>query len=167
MKYKIDQLKRSYKKSDFKCGTTLLDTYLHKQASQDVKRKLTACFVLIDTDKNVMGYYTLSSSGIPREFAPEKMVKKMPPTYSQLPVTLLGRLAVDKSMQGNSYGELLLMDALKKSYEVSASAIGSLAVVVNPIDKKTEGYYKKFGFILLPGTKKMFLEMNYIAKLFE
>ena len=81
---------------------------------QDVKRKLSACFVLVDEDNNVKGYYTLSSTSVNRELLPENIIKKLPPSYHNLPATLLGRLAVGNIYKGQKLGELLLIDALKR-----------------------------------------------------
>lgn len=154
------------KKQEFSCGNELLDRYLHKQAKQDVKRKLSACFVLADSEGHIKGYYTLSSAGIPGEDLPEDIKKKLPPSYQDLPVTLLGRLAVSVSSQGKGIGELLLIDALKRSYYVSQE-IGSMAVIVDPIDEGALKFYQKYGFILLPDSGKMFLGMKTIEGLFN
>lgn len=158
-------LNASHKKSAFNCGKALLDNYLHVQAKQDVKRKLAACFVLADEHYNVKGYFTLSSASISKDALPEEVKKKLP-TYQDLPVTLLGRLAVDSNYKGQRLGEFLLMDALKKSYDTSSS-IGSMAVIVDPIDESAVSFYRKFGFILLPDSGKMLLPMTIISTLFE
>ena len=68
-------LNPSHKKEDFTCGKTLLDDYLHKQAKQDVKRKLAACFILADEENQVKGYYTLSGASIERQSLPEEIIK--------------------------------------------------------------------------------------------
>lgn len=158
-------LSSSHKKESFNCGKALLDNYLHKQAKQDVKKMLSACFVLPDDENNVKGYYTLSSSSIDRNLLPEEIVKKLPPSYLDLPVILLGRLAVSRNYQGQGIGEFLLIDALKRSYRVS-SEIGFMAVIVDPLDKHAVQFYKKYEFIALPDNAKMFLPMSTIAKLF-
>src|SRR5882762_2528897 len=110
MNYIIVLLHSSHKKEHFTCGKPLLDNYLHAQASQDVKRKLAACFALVD-GTSVQGYFTLSNSSIPKETLPDELKKKLP-AYKNLPVTLLGRLAVDHNSKGRGIGEFLLMDAL-------------------------------------------------------
>ena len=51
MKTTIAVLHSSHKKKKFNCGKELLDNYLQKQASQDVKRKLSVCFVFIDQEE--------------------------------------------------------------------------------------------------------------------
>lgn len=165
MSYVTVPLNAFHKKSAFNCGKALLDNYLRRQAKQDVKRKLAACFVLADEDNNVNGYFTLSSASISKDVLPVEITKKLP-TYHDLPVTLLGRLAVDSNYKGQGLGEFLLMDALKKSYDTSSS-IGSMAVIVDPIDESAVNFYRKFGFIPLPDSGKMLLPMTIIPALFE
>ncbi len=159
-------LNSKHKKAEFFCENYYLDNYIQKQASQDVRRKLAACFVIEDEEDNIEGYYTLSNAGISRELIPEKIRKKLPKAYDSVPVTLLGRLAVNKNNQGEGLGRFLLIDALKRSLEVS-KIIGSMAVVVDPIDKNAIEFYKKFGFELLPSSKRMFLPMKTIEELFK
>ena len=153
-----------YKKSAFTCGNTYLDNYLQKQAKQDIKRKLSACFVLGSEGNEIKGFYTLSNAGIPKALIPEDISKKLPRAYESLPVTLLGRLAINEKNKGQGLGKLLLIDALKRSYEVS-KVIGSMAVIVDPIDEDAIGFYNKFGFITLPDSEKMFLSMKTIEQL--
>ena len=164
MMLRIEVLEKKHEKSSFDCGYVLLDDYIKKQARQDVNKDLSACFVLVDEENIVKGYYTLSANSIRREDFPEAMQKKMPPSYINLPATLLGRLAIDNSIKGQRYGELLLLDALNRSLKTLAS-IGSLAVIVDPIDEKAQRFYSKYGFILLPTSGKMFLPMKTIKDL--
>jgi len=75
-------------------------------------------------------------------------------------------LAIDNRFQGKGIGKLLLLDALRRSCEISES-IGSFAVVVDPIDEDAERFYDKYGFIKLPASGKMFLPMNTIKTIFQ
>ena len=162
-----EPLNSNHKKSDFSCGKEMLDTYIHKQANQDVKRKLSACFVVCETGTNLIkGYYTLSNSSIPSELVPSDIRKKLPKSYELISTTLLGRLAIDDKFQGQGIGKLILIDALKRSYEISKT-LGSFAVIVDPIDQGAEKFYSKYGFIKLPDSGKMFLSMKTIGQLFE
>ncbi len=166
MNYLTVLLNSAHKKEIFRCGKPLLDDYLHKQAKQDVKRKLTACFILPDENNHVKGYYTLSSTSIERQSLSDEIIKKLPPAYHDLPATLLGRLAVSIEYQNQGLGELLLLDALKRSYTISTE-IGSMAVIVDPLDKQAQQFYNKYGFILLPDSGKMFLPMATVSNLFS
>jgi GNAT superfamily N-acetyltransferase len=164
MSVKIELLNSSLNKKDFSCGKDVLDNYLHTQASQDVKRKLCVVFAMSE-ETAIKGYYTLSNASIPAELMPEAIKKKMPGSYKALPVTLLGRLAVDARFKGQGLGGILLLDALKRSLAVAGESLGSIGVVVDPLDEDAVAFYQKFGFILLPDSGKMFLPMTDIAQL--
>ena len=69
-------------------------------------------------------------------------------------------------MNGERLGETLLIDALKRSYYTSKT-IGSMAVIVDPIDTQAKNFYLKYGFIELPDSKKMFKSMKTISSFFE
>ena len=154
----------SHRKEEFNCGKPLLDNYLHKQAKQDVKRRLAACFVLSDGG-SIKAYYTLSAAAIERRLLPQDIIKKLPPTYNDLPAILLGRLAVDTRYQGQGLGEMTLLDALKRSY-LTSNEVGSMAVMVDPLDEPAANFYGYFNFHFLPDSGKMFLPMAAIAQLF-
>ena len=162
-----ENLNSSHRKKEFSCGKDMLDNYLQKQANQDIKKKLSVCFVLKDVKTDLLkGYYTLANNSIPQNLIPNEFKKKLPESYASIPTTLLGRLAVDNRFQGKGVGKLLLIDALKRSYKISKS-IGSFAVIVDPLDKDAKIFYEKYGFMSLPDSGKMFLPMNTIKTLFE
>ena len=168
LKYSTIQYKKGQGKNEFDCGKESLNNYLARQLSQDVKKHLSAGFVALDeNESNIIGYYTLSSNSIPLELVPEKYRKKYPSTYKNIPTTLLGRLAIDKSQFGKGFGAELLIDALRRSYESSIGQIASVAVIVDPLDEEAENFYNKFGFQKLPDSGKMFLGMKEVSKLFE
>ncbi len=163
----IELLDKKHNRNDFDCGNELLNNYLKNQAGQDIKRKLSACFVLSENDTNIIkGYYTLSNNSIPLSNFQEEIQKKLPKSYSSIPTTLLGRLAIDKNFQGKGIGKILLIDALKRSYEISKE-IDSFAVIVDPIDEEAEKFYQKYDFIKLPDSGKMFIATKTLNDLFQ
>jgi predicted GNAT family N-acyltransferase len=136
---------RKHVRSDFSCGKDSLDNYIHKQASQDLKRRVATVFVLIDDPEfNVLAYYTLSSFTVDITALNEAFAKPLP-RYPLLPATLLGRLAVDNRQKGKRFGELLLIDALRKSLDVSTQ-VASLAVIAEALDEEALNFYTKYGF---------------------
>ena len=156
-----------HNRNDFSCGNDMLDNYLKLQANQDIKRKLTACFVLIENNSDIIqGYYTLSNNSIPLNDIPTKIQKRLPSSYTSIPTILIGRLAIEKKFQGKGIGKILLIDALNRCYEISKN-IGSFAVIVDPIDESAENFYNKYGFIKLQDSGKMFLAMKTVGQLFE
>jgi predicted N-acetyltransferase YhbS len=91
---------------------------------------------------------------------------KQLPRYGQLSVTLLGRLAVDRSVSGQGLGEFLLVDALRRSLE-AAQQIAAMAVIVEAKDQRAESFYRHFDFRPFQQTPlRLFLPMGQMAKLF-
>ncbi len=163
MNFLTEVLAKKHVKEGFSCGKPMLDNYLHHQSSQDVKRKLSACFVLPDPENMfIKAWYTLSSFSVKLETLPGKARKRLPPAYESIPATLLGRLAVDRSYQKQGLAKLMLIDALRRSYEASKS-VASYAVVVDPMDEEARDFYLRYGFIGFPDSPRMFLAMKTIG----
>lgn len=157
-------LEKSHNRKNFSCGVNELDIYLKQYASQDVKKRLAVCYVVADEAHNIIGYYTLSSNSINLSDIPEDLSKAL--KYAEIPVVIIGRLAVHQDYQGNRLGQNLLIDALKRIVEISA-LVGNHAVIVDPINEKAEKFYAKFGFIPLKDSKRMFLPLRTIIDLFK
>ena len=120
-------------------------------------------FVLTPDDKTVAGFYTLSQYAVELDVIPEEIARKLP-KYSHIPATLLGRLAVSTSFRGQRLGEILLLDALKRSLHGSRQ-LASFAVMVDAKDDSAMAFYKKYGFLELPKVaNRLFLPMGMIEK---
>ncbi|MEI2582663.1 GNAT family N-acetyltransferase [Scytonema sp. PRP1] len=162
--YVVEPLDAQHNRSDFECGVEPLDRYLKQQASQDMRRRIAALFVLVDQDiDSIAGYYTLAATAIRLAELPPEITKKLP-KYPLVPATLLGRLAVDQRYQGQGIGSFLLMDALRRSFN---SEIASMAVVVDAKDDKARDFYEHHQFIpFSEQSQRLYLSMTTIAKLF-
>ena len=78
----------------FSCGVEVLDKYFHEQVSQDVRRRVTACYVALEAATHaIAGYYTLAAGGVLLTDMPEATIKRLP-RYPTVPVARVGRLAV-------------------------------------------------------------------------
>lgn len=164
-KYVIEHLDKQHDKHLFSCGIDALDQYLKTQASQDIKKNVAITYVLTQHNiKQILGFYTISSIGIFPGELPNDVAKKLP-RYPVLPGILLGRLAVDQHSQRNKIGAFLLLDALKRSLEVSHH-IGIVAVIVDAKDDVAVDFYQHFGFLSFPENKhRLFLPMGIIEQL--
>ncbi len=160
----IEPLNTTHGKADFHCDVEALDRYIHKQAGQDIKRRISRVFVATQPDKpkKVLGYYTLSTLAIELSQLPEKLARKLP--KHPVPGALIGRLAVSKSAQGRGIGKMLLADAIKRTLSVSVQ-IAIYAMVVDAIDDKAKGFYETFGFTRLSDSSpRLFLPLKSILK---
>ena len=139
-----------------------LDHYIHKQAGQDIRCRISRVFVaaLPDNPKEVMGYYSLSTLSIELSQLPEKLVRKLPKHL--IPAVLIGRLAVSKNASGCGIGKMLLVDAIKRTLSVS-DQIAIYAMVVDAINDSAKGFYKQFGFThLSDDSPRLFLPLKSI-----
>ena len=165
--FSLELLAPHHNRAAFSCGNEQLDRYLHSVATQDKKKNIAIPYVIFDRDcQNIIGYYTLSMSGIDLEQLPEKIVKKLP-KYPIVGVTLIGRLAVSSDYKGSGWGKLLIMDALHRSLAAS-KATASFAVVVDAIDDEAVRFYQRFDFQPFPDSStKLFRTMTNIDKTFN
>jgi GNAT superfamily N-acetyltransferase len=148
-RFRIEGLGKRHDRPAFHCGSDALDQYLHRQVSQDVRRRLTACFVAVEIDTEALaGYYTLSATSIALDALPEAQIKRLP-SYPHVPAALLGRLAVSEFHQGLGLGGMLLIDALTRTLSVE---LGVYALLVEAKDAGAEAFYEHYGFIALPGS---------------
>lgn len=161
----VEPLGRQHDRTAFHCGAEALDRYLKHQARQDADKRVAAPFVAVrPPDRVVLGYYTLSASVLTLTDLPDELARKLP-RYPQLPVTLLGRLAVDQATKGQGLGEHLLLDALHRSL-AHADQIAAMAVVVDAKDDNAAAFYRHYGFIpLQTQPNRLFVPMRSIAQL--
>ena len=158
----IEPLASHHDRQAFKSGNDALDTYLKRQAKQDIKRRICRVYVLTaqDSPNRVLGYYTLSTSVIELTDLPERISRKLP--RHPVPAALLGRLAVAQSAQGAGLGQMLLANAVKRTLAV-ADEIGIYALLVDAIDDDARVFYERFGFSLLQQNgRRLFLPLKSI-----
>lgn len=158
----IEALNSTHDRSSFTCGIDALDSYLQKQANQDIKRRVSRIFVATHPDRpnSIMGYYSLSSLSIDLNHLPESLARKLP--KHPIPAALIGRLAVSKLAQGKGIGNMLLVDALKRTLAVSHD-IAIYALVVDAINQEAELFYQSFGFTHLSiESSRLFLPLRSI-----
>ncbi|NEQ37307.1 MAG: GNAT family N-acetyltransferase [Okeania sp. SIO3I5] len=65
-----------------------------------------------------------------------------------VPAMRIGKLAVDKTMQGRGLGKVLLMECFKKAVLLS-SEVGIFAIAVDAFDEEAKAFYLKYGLIPL------------------
>jgi predicted GNAT family N-acyltransferase len=161
----VEPLGRQHDRTAFHCGADALDRYLKQQARQDADKRVAAPFVAVNPpNRRVLGYYTLSASVVTLTDLPDELTRKLP-RYPQLPVTLLGRLAVDQSARVQRLGEHLLLDALHRSL-THADEIAAMAVVVDAKDENAAAFYRHYGFIPLQAQpRRLYVPMRVVAQL--
>jgi GNAT superfamily N-acetyltransferase len=161
---KVERLSDRHDRTVFASGVDPLDRYLRTQASQDVRRRVAACFVLVDgDDPATIGYYSLAAASVALVDLPEKLTKRLP-RYPTVPAILMRRLAVDERHRGRRFGEFLLLDAFSRALR---SDFASYAFIVDAKDDTAARFYSRYRFLALTrGGRRLFLPMAEVAKLF-
>ena len=140
-------------RSAFASATPPLDDWLRQTAQQHQRRGLSKTFVAILDDEpgRILGYYALTACEVLTETLPDNLNRKLP---RKIPAVRLGRLAVDRTVQGRGLGAHLLMDAISRSRRV-LDHIGIHALFVDAKDEAAAAFYAKYGFRPLPGDPLM------------
>jgi len=102
----------------------------------------------------VAGYYAITTAMEQRLSLPMAKLRKGMP--DQVPLLLLGRLAVDQRYQGIGLGTDLLADAIRRCLRVSEIA-GVRAVITHAIDDAAAAFYARRGFIPSPLGERLLL----------
>lgn len=160
----VEGLGSQHDRSAFDCGQASLNDWLKLRAGQFAKRDLARTYVLVRADEvEVFGYYALSTHHVRFESLPGDQSKGLP--HSEIPVVLLGRLAVDRSVRGQGLGKVLLVDSLRRVQHL-ADHVGVRGMEVDALDDSARAFYIKFGFVpLLDDPNHLFLSMKVIRKL--
>lgn len=138
-----------HQSADFDCGEEALNGYLRKFALANHQAGYARTFVSCDAAGRVLGYYTLTAGQILHERASERLSKGA--ARHPIPVALLARLAVDRSAQGRRLGQSLLLDAIRRVLDASAS-MGIRALLVHAKHERAADFYGRHaGFAPLPG----------------
>ncbi len=144
--FQVVRLEFNHERAAFKSGSEPLDSYFKQQVSQDVRRRVTACYVALTVNQRIAGYYTLASASVLLSDLPIALSKKLP-RYPTVPAVRMGRLAVDREFKGMGLGGALLADALTRSMR---SEIAAYALLVDAKDDSAAAFYKHHGLVELP-----------------
>lgn len=160
--FRVTQLDATHDRTTFNSGSSPLDSYFQQQVTQDIRRRVTACFVALTGELRIAGYYTLASASLLLSDLPATTGKKLP-RYPSVPAVRMGRLAVDQDFKGQGLGGALLADALERAVN---SDIAAYALVVDAKDESAADFYRHHDFIALPNQPlTLFLPLATVRKL--
>lgn len=138
-------LNQTHKLDGFDCGSEVLNEWLQKRALKNQMNGASRCFVICDSE-DVIGFYALAMGSIERIQASAAIARNMP---ENIPVMVLGRLAIDQSRQSQGYGSALLKDALLRALLVSRE-VGLAAILVHALSEHAKAFYQQYGFKASP-----------------
>jgi GNAT superfamily N-acetyltransferase len=125
----------------FSSGVAALDEWLRRRARANQASGASRTFVVTD-DGRVVGYYALAPGAITVASSAGRFRRNMP---DPIPVATLGRLAVDRSQQGQGLGRAMFRDcALRVAH--AADTIGIRGIVVHAISEPAKAFCLALGF---------------------
>lgn len=131
-----------HRRDGFRCGDEGLDRWLRNFAGQNRRRDFAATWVIADEQYAVVAYATLTMSSVDLSAAPRELAKSAP---RQIPVLLLGRLAVDERYQSLGVGTTLVRYLLQTAVELNRVA-ACKAIVVNALNDSARTWWEgRFG----------------------
>jgi GNAT superfamily N-acetyltransferase len=119
----------------FDCGEPVLNDWLKQRALRNENR-FSRTYVVCDQNR-VVAYYCVSAGAVDRAAAPGELRRNAP---DAVPVSVIGRLAVDRAYAGRGLGADILSDALRR-IAVAAQSIGIAAVLVQTKDDRAKRFY--------------------------
>lgn len=161
--FHIEPLAPEHDRGRFRCGEEVLDHYLRTQATQDIRRRISNCFVAVEapSPKVVAAYYTLSAASIPLAELTQEETNRLP-RYPTLPAVRIGRLAVGREFQGRGLGSALLIDAAERTLKADAAAF---ALLVDAKNERAVDFYRRHQFMSFVSQPRiMFLPLAVAQK---
>lgn len=150
MSYRIEPL-AAHDRNGFASGSEALDRYFREMVTQDIRRRIAKCFVAVDENEIVAGYYTICATSVGLGELPPARAKKLP-RYPAIPAVLLGRLAVSLKRQGKRLGAALVVDACERA---ARSDIAALLMLVDAKDEAAARFYDHLGFERLGNGRRL------------
>lgn len=143
-----EPIAREHNRAEFDCGDDALNEFLRRYARQTHEQGGAKTFLAVRDDDStaILGFYCLSPASV--EFSRAAAVVTRRLARHDVPVFRLGRLAVDKSLQGNGLGGQLLLSAGRRCLRASQE-VGGVALLIDAKNEKVARWYASYGALPL------------------
>jgi GNAT superfamily N-acetyltransferase len=125
----------------FDSGEPSLDDWLRRRARANQAAGASRTFVVC-RGAFVVGYYCLAAGAVTTTAAPGRVRRNMP---DPIPMAVLGRLAVDRTLHGHGIGRALLRDAVLRTMQ-AADVLAVRGLLVQALNEDARRFYLACGF---------------------
>jgi len=163
VEWREEPIARHHNRKIFDCGSAALNDYLDRYARQNHESGGAKTFVAVPPAEpaRVLGFYSISPGAIEFARVPARLTRKL--GRYDVPVFRLGRLAIDRSVQGKGLGGDLLLAAGERALSVAAE-VGGVALAIDAKDASAAKWYERFGaLMLLDDPLKLVLPLAVVA----
>lgn len=167
MEVQVVVLTESYRSAimRFACSDALIDLYLQHYAFKDQEELRSICYLLVNQEKDIIGFFTLGTSNLKVKQIPFNVREMIKSPNGLQPILMIHRFAVGVQYQGKGFGRQLIIAALKQA-AMATHHIGASAVFINQIDGTSSAFYQKLGFTPLPNQQKLFMPIKQLHAMF-
>jgi GNAT superfamily N-acetyltransferase len=154
-------------RSSFDCGEPALNDFLKRHARQSHDKGAAKTFLAISTSdsKTIHGFYSICPASLDYTRSPEIVRKGLP--RHDVPVFRLGRLAVNRAVQGQGLGGQLMLAAGRRCL-LAAEQVGGVALLIDAKNERVAKWYASYGAIPLADTPlTLLLPLATVAKALE
>jgi GNAT superfamily N-acetyltransferase len=146
--WREEPIGRQHDRTAFDCGDADLNTYLQRFARQNHEGGGAKTFVAATTQdpSSILGFYSLSPASM--DYARTPAIARHGLGRYDVPVYRLGRLAVDRTVQGRGLGGGLLLAAGKRCMAV-AQEVGGVALLIDGKGDQAARWYEGYGAVRL------------------
>ena len=161
---------------DFHCGSDSQDNFLRRTAKRQQRDGYTRLYVATDATqtsepKACLGFYAINAHAIDTADVPPDAAPRAPRS-NLIPGVFLSHLAVDRKLQGQGLGRILLVDALHQCQR--AGQILGVRLMLLDVEAAADAsgrirlqrFYRSMGFQPLPGhPDRLFLSLRGLPPL--
>lgn len=138
---------KTHERAEFDCGNKSLNRYFRRYARQNhIKGGAKTFLAVEDETSRILGFYSLSPASLVYDSVPELLTRGL--ARHDVPVYRLGRLAVDRSVQGKGLGGQLLLAAGRRCLLVASQA-GGVGLLIDAKDAISAEWYVSYGAVAL------------------
>ncbi len=141
-------ISKAHDRDTFDCGEPGLNDFLGRHARQSHEKGGAKTFLAVPVDdgRRVLGFYSLSPASV--EYARVPALARKGLARYDVPVFRLGRLAVDRTMQGHGLGGQLLLSAGRRCIH-AAVEVGGVALLIDAKNARAARWYESYGALPL------------------
>jgi GNAT superfamily N-acetyltransferase len=140
-----EPINETHEIESFDSGVAALDNWLKRRARGNQASGASRTYVVCE-QRSIVAYYALAAGGVDIEAAPGRVRRNMP---DPVPVSVLGRLAIERTYQKRGLGRALMQDASKRVLQ-AANIIGLRGILVHAISEDAKAFYLALGFEVSP-----------------
>ena len=146
--WREEPIGKHHDRKSFDCGEAALNDYLVRFARQSHDSGGAKTILACDpaNPSRIFGFYTLSPASM--DYARTRALVRLKLGKYEVPAFRLGRLAVDRTCQGEGLGGQLLVAAGGRCIS-AAELVGGVALVIDAKSTRAAQWYASFGAIAL------------------